>query len=278
MNNKVKLIAIGTDPEVFIRDTKNECFISAEGLIGGTKDFPLPITESGHAIQEDNVMAEFCVPPARDPKTMYDNINFVINHLNKKVEAINPDYMIVVRPSAEFTLEQLNTDQAQTVGCDPDYNAWFKVENPSVELPDTIRAAGGHVHISYENNSEEVNYEFVKVLDLFLGLPSVIMDYDDRRKEIYGTPGRFRHKSYGLEYRTLSNYWIDSFETVEWVFNQVNKAIEFFNAGNTVPEDVPVAIDTNDKEKALILCKKYDIQILSSSIVIENEKEEYVGR
>ena len=272
MKKNFELIAVGTDPEVFIRDTKNEEWISGEGLIGGTKHEPLEIAEGGFAIQEDNVMAEFCVPPARDPETMYNNINFVIHHLNKKVEAINPDYMVMVTASAKFDPDKLTSEQATTVGCDPDFNAWFEMQNPIPDLPNDCRFAGGHVHISYENPSEERNIEIVKALDLFLGVPAVLMDIDDRRKEIYGTPGRYRNKKYGVEYRTLSNFWISSYENVEFIFNQINKAFEFLNNEQKVNEEVPICIDTNDKVSALSICKRYNMVLPKIKIEENVEK------
>ncbi len=265
---KFSLIAVGTDPEVFIRDTKKEKFVSGEGLIGGTKEEPTPIAEGGFAIQEDNVMAEFCVPPARDAETMADNIDFVINYLNKKVEGIDPNLMIVITPSAVFNPEDLTSEQATTVGCDPDFNAWFGIQNPIPDLPLDCRFAGGHVHISYEEPSEERNMQIVKVLDLFLGVPAVLMDIDDRRKEIYGTPGRFRNKKYGVEYRTLSNFWIASRENINFVFEQINKAFEFLNnENNEVSNEIPICIDTNDKAKAIEICKTYNIVIPENKFI-----------
>lgn len=194
---KINVIALGTDPEFFIRDTKNECYVSVEGLIGGTKDKPLQITEDGHALQEDNVMLEICVPPAVDAVTMHNNIQYVINEANNRLMKINPDYMVVVMASAEFKKEDLQSDQAIRVGCDPDRNAWFNMDNPIPELPETVRFAGGHIHISYVDPTEEDNIRIVKALDMFLGVPAVLMDIDDKRKEIYGTPGRYRSKKYG---------------------------------------------------------------------------------
>lgn len=262
-NKKINIIALGSDPEFFIRDVKNEIYVPSVGLIGGTKEEPRAISEDGHYVQEDNVMVEVNLPPCIDPERFQMNLDYILNNLNRHLEDnINPNYEIRIVASADFTLDQLNTEQAQTVGCEPDRNAWFDMDNPSPILPETVRFAGGHIHISYDKPDMQTNIEIVKAMDMFLGLPSVIMDDDDRRKEIYGTPGRYRNKKYGVEYRSLSNYWLSSFEKVQWVFNQVNKAIEFLNNGNTVDNIVPVIIDTDNKEKALEFVKKNNIDIL----------------
>lgn len=262
-NEKINLLKIGTDPEFFIRDTQKEEYVSSEGLVGGTKDKPLPIDAEGCFVQEDNVMVEFCIPPSNNPEELYNSIQDAILCTNRKLESINPNYMIVTRASAEFSIKQLDTEQAQTVGCDPDRNAWFDMDNPIPDLPQNLRFAGGHIHISYENPNEEDNIRIVKALDLFLGVPSVLMDIDDRRKELYGTPGRYRDKKYGVEYRTLSNYWTESIEKVRWVFQQVHAAINFLNENKEFDLKIPVCIDTNNKDLANIICEENNIQLLN---------------
>jgi len=51
----------------------------------------------------------------------------------------------------------------------------------------------------------------VKFIDLFTAIPSVLLDPGEggkARRELYGKAGSFRYTPYGLEYRTLSNYWM----------------------------------------------------------------------
>ena len=70
---------IGADPELFLADARGK-FISAVGLIGGTKKEPLqvPMYETGFCVQEDNVAAEFNIPPT-------DNANTFAWHIAKMV-------------------------------------------------------------------------------------------------------------------------------------------------------------------------------------------------
>ena len=93
-------------------------------------------------------------------------------------------------------------------------------------------------------------------MDTLVGLESVLKDADDRRKEMYGKAGSFRFKEYGVEYRTLSNFWIHSDELIEWAFLRTMEAVELVNSGEiqniieTKSESIREAIDTNNKVEA----------------------------
>lgn len=141
MNNKINNVTIGADPEVFLIDSKTNLPKSSIGIIGGTKNEPIDIGE-GCALQEDNVMTEFCVPPAKTAEELNNSITYALEHINKKVKELGLEIAIV--PSVTFDFEQLNNLQAQMFGCNPDYSAWTKTVNiapePSPEL--LLRCAG----------------------------------------------------------------------------------------------------------------------------------------
>ena len=84
----------------------------------------------------------------------------------------------------------------------------------------------GHIHIGFENITQEKQENVVKAFDILLGLPSVWLDPDTRRRRMYGKAGAFRFKDFGVECRILSNFWIQSDETIEWVYNETIKAVE----------------------------------------------------
>jgi hypothetical protein len=54
----------------------------------------------------------------------------------------------------------------------------------------------------------------IPLIDVFCGIPSVLVDRDtgskERRKQ-YGRAGDFRYQPHGIEYRTLSNFWIQNY-------------------------------------------------------------------
>ena len=51
-------------------------------------------------------------------------------------------------------------------------------------------------------------------MDYTLGLDSLLLDSDTRRRSMYGRAGSFRFKEYGIEYRTLSNFWIKNNKSI----------------------------------------------------------------
>lgn len=135
---KIKNITIGCDPELFLE--KDGKIISAVGLIGGTKYEPKPISDKGHAIQEDNVLMEFCIPPSKTVEDFTENINFVKDYLTVITSAFGakPNY------SASATLEdkELDSDQARQFGCDPDFNVWTQGMNEPPNASTNMRSAG----------------------------------------------------------------------------------------------------------------------------------------
>jgi len=219
-------VTVGADPELFLVNKIGK-FISSIGIIGGSKDTPKPISTNGHAIQEDNVAIEFNIPPADNAFKFVEDIDYVLSHIKENyTKPLNLELAIV--PSAVFATDQLNNEKAQTFGCDPDFNAYSLQENPKPVAGHggSLRTAGGHIHVGYTDPSMLDNAICIRAMDVTLGVPSVLIDPDTERRSMYGKAGAFRHKTYGVEYRTLSNFWIKSKELSQWVFEQTLKAIE----------------------------------------------------
>lgn len=224
---------IGTDTEVFIKD-KQGTIIPVIGLVGGTKNDPRELDDLGSAVQEDNVMLEFNTIPAVNSEEWVSNINSVLAHIYD--ELAEKGLTIEIAPSALFTKEALAHRQAQEIGCEPDRCAWTMEENEilSPNKLGLVRTAGGHLHISFSVNDKnpEPNHKIniIRAADLYLGVPSVLLDTDDRRRSFYGKPGAYRDKTPDrVEYRTLSNFWIKNDNLKEWVFNNISGAFKALN-------------------------------------------------
>lgn len=262
---KKHTITLGADPEIFIKD-KNE-IVSAEGLTeGGTKYEPKPISELGHMIQEDGIMFEYNIPPSSTKEEWIQNHNFCLNFLSELAK--NNGYELSDVVSAEINPKYLQTLQASTFGCEPDFNVYLKGQNPTPDNNTNLRCAGGHVAIGYEDPTFETSEKIVYAFDMFVVLPSLFKDNDTRRRELYGKPGSFRVKDWGVECRALSNFWIQSEENMSWVFDQTIKAVETVLNGNIdelieeFSNQVNETILNYDLQRASELIKKIEEKVL----------------
>jgi hypothetical protein len=243
---------IGNDAEFIL--TRNKVPASVIGLIGGSKDEPLPV-ERG-ALQEDNVLAEINIVPAASVDEWELNINTVVKQLTKRLPA---GIKISKMASALYPDHQLLHPFACKFGCDPDFNAWTGKKNPAPELPadmQTLRSAGGHIHIGINDLNDSAKRRLVRVMDTVMGLQTVLLDKDSRRKALYGKAGAFRYKNYGVEWRTPSNFWIFDRVSRAWAYSASYFCAENMNnkkLGRFVRQDVVDIINTNDKKQALIM-------------------------
>jgi hypothetical protein len=107
----------------------------------------------------------------------------------------------------QFLPEMLLHPQASHIGCEPDFNAYTSnMRRVKLEEMKTLRCAGGHIHVSFEEEADPIRNPdgvitsesrvlLVKALDVYLGLPSLVFDKDMVRRGLYGKPGMFRPKS-----------------------------------------------------------------------------------
>jgi hypothetical protein len=215
-------LTIGADPELFIADTLTGQVQPIFGLLGGTKDAPVRMEglQDGFAMQEDNVMAEFNIPPVTNPGDFLSHISRGIAHVRQTVRKNTKNRMDIVSGSEYlFSHMQLGHDQALYFGCAQDYSAY---EYPSTQAPrnsiepDMLlheegawRLAGGHIHLGYKSFGINVpDWAVAKLCDLYIGLPSIAVDKQNIRRALYGSPGLYRPTKYGIEDRTLSNFWL----------------------------------------------------------------------
>ena len=266
--SKKRNLLVGTDPELFIKSNNGE-YKSAVGLIGGSKATPRRLNRDGFFALEDNVAVEFNIPPARNVKEFTDSVSWTIKRLGKELKKKN--LILDFAASVSFPEQELNTPQAREFGCMPDFNAWKSSEqrlhrNPRPRAADiNLRSCGGHDHFGWDNPTNIEKLMVIRSADLYLGIPSILMDSDNNRRKLYGLSGSFRPTSYGAEYRTLSNFWIQSQKTIEWLYTQSVRAFNFaMNPDNyEILEkekiNITKAINKNDHKLALKLLDTYDL-------------------
>ena len=263
----IKSATIGADIEWFLKDQKNEEIVSAEGLILGTKSSPYHFDKENDffATSLDNVMAEGNIPPARTPSEFYLAIQKLQNFID---ETIPKGLKTVAIPSARLDEKWLVTENARTFGCDPSLNCWTLQEVRPLPSGDNCRSAGFHVHVGYEKPNSDSNIDLAKAMDIFLGVPSVLIEPENERKTVgYGLASNFRHQKHGMEYRTLSSYFSSSKELIEWCFNNTKKAIDFINNGylsliEDMGDSIQEIINHEDKHQAEQLVKDFKLDLI----------------
>ncbi len=247
---------LGSDPEVFLQD-QNGSPVSSIGYINADKWNPLQIPDmpEGFTLQEDNVSLEYGIPPAANADEFVSHIQAV---MTKSLEWV-PGLSFSKLSCIVFPKEQMVHPLAHVFGCEPDFNAWTKDTNPMPRPPHPfMRSAGGHVHVETKQDPLDV----VKHMDLFLGVSSVLMDKGEDRKKLYGKAGAHRPKSYGVEYRTLSNFWIFDEKLIRWVWNNTHRALHEKIDVDAECKNILEAINNNNKDVAKKLVKKYNLEVI----------------
>ena len=122
----------------------------------------------------------------------------------------------------------------------------------------------GHISIGWDDFTQEQQVDMIKAMDATVGLESVLLDFDTERKKLYGKAGCFRFTAFGIEYRSLSNFWIKTDESLKWAWNTTMKAIELVNSGKIeevkeLGSYIVEAINTNNKELAQELLNKIEV-------------------
>lgn len=251
----------GADPELMLVSPAGD-LISAIPLVPGTKEAPFAV-ECG-ALQHDNVMAEFNVSPSGTSEELEHNMREVLREL---VKLVAPN-RIVVQASAEYPEAALENEGAKVFGCDPDFDSWTLQMNEidGTKALANFRSAGGHFHIGHKPATKEMledpygKIEVVKMLDVFQGIVSVVLDDDPTapaRRGLYGRAGSHRPKDYGVEYRALGNFWVRSPDLVHLMYELANYAVHLTLEGRSQEivkrigeERIQQIINTSDTKKA----------------------------
>ena len=253
----------GSDPELFLVNTKTNRIVSAIDKIPGYKEEPykegLP---EGFGLQTDNILAEFNIPPVTQENEFIDAIEFMKNVIRDKAKAIDPNFDILCQASAKATPKELRHPQAKEFGCDPDYCVYTNAKNEVSKAAKTnLRSAGFHIHVGYPENNIDTSLLMLRYIDAFVGLPSILYDTDAERRNLYGKAGCFRLQKYGFEYRTLSSFWISNPSRLRFIWRQLMYALYAFEHDWNLPTgtDVRDTINNNDVARAKHIIAEYEL-------------------
>lgn len=277
INQNVTEVTFGADPEMFAKNKKGTP-VSLIGLIGGSKMAPRKIPCG--ALQEDNVSGEMNIDPVSTKREFIRNMSVVRDTLRTEIRS--HDLVPVIEPHVFFPADQLQHENARAFGCTPDYDVWTGKVNPTPVPPaNGMRTGAGHVHFGYrlrdgmgivelERARAELLRKTVILADVFIGLPSVVLDPNKERREVYGKAGAYRHNYnnllYRIEYRTPSNFWIKNQKLMGWMFDAMTRIVNSDLSLEQLEErlgdevvNIVNAINTSDTATALRLIEKFGV-------------------
>lgn len=217
---------IGTDPEFFIyRRTE-------EGLKLVPADKVLPSKEekkhfSTGSVFFDGVQAEINPHPDTCRERLQSKIEYLfsntVNYVDEKYATEYTPIRFCAYPSITVDIKELEgcDNECFRFGCAPS-NSIYPMRK--IKFPDgktfPHRFAGGHIHIGFntfnmmrEMRDPDKLETFIKMCDILAGIPATAMAYNDMeklRRRYYGRAGEYRIQPHGIEYRTLSNFWLVS--------------------------------------------------------------------
>lgn len=228
---------LGSDPELFLRDTETKELKSAIPVIPEGKGAGRMIGRTGNSVLHDNVLIEFNTEPACSEKEFVRTIGKALKGIQNIVSKDGLE--LHLQASADFPKSELNCEEAIMFGCEPDYGSYPPRQNfmPADAAEKPFRSAGGHLHIGMPEDNEEVQsllsdpmgkIAVVKALDIFVGVVGVMLDDDPTstpRRELYGKAGSHRPKEYGVEYRACSPWWLASPKHTSLIYNLSESAL-----------------------------------------------------
>lgn len=212
MLNPVNNFYLGGDPEGFFE---------RDGVIIGSEKL---IPEVGLVVNYRKVVVRDGIQFELNPAPMYS-----INGFGQSVKIAFESLKQILRKHPEVKLNwsglvevgraELDTlsDESRILGCQPSKNAYGEFPITVDGETYTKRSAGGHFHFGILDlfHKDIVNIQrLVPYLDIFVGNTGVLFDRDPgapERRANYGRAGEYRLPDHGLEYRTLSNFWLRNY-------------------------------------------------------------------
>lgn len=226
------VVIMGCDPEFFFKNKANE-IVGAEKIIP-----PKGLTTGGGKIIIDGVQAEINPSPSTCRESLAYNISQIFNHLANQLKT-HPDITVDFSQNVKLKKEELDSlsEENKKFGCAPSYNIYpSKLNLAAVDATKMLqRGAGGHIHLSLANGGKyssllhEQATLIVSLLDVLLGNTFVLLDRDPgnvTRRKLYGRAGEYRLPKHGLEYRTLSNFWLRHMTLMSLAFGLARTATQ----------------------------------------------------
>lgn len=261
------IVTLGCDPEFF--------FSKKGKIIGSEKILPKEGLTIGYGTSKiiiDGVQAELNPEANTCRERLAFNIKKCFETISltlKNNKGIKTDFSQTI----EISKKELNSlaKESRTFGCAPSKN----IHNPKskIAIKDAstykYRSAGGHIHLGTYNGygSGDIQIKtnkaikndkhLVPMLDIIVGNTCVLIDRDPgniERRKVYGRAGEYRLPSHGLEYRTLSNFWLQNYQLFSLATGLARFAVLIIansSKSNNIEKKIKSRIRMKDIENAI---------------------------
>lgn len=291
-------ISLGTDPELFL-ENKFGMVMGSERLIpeDGVETYDdNRIIRDGVQV-ELNVGADMCREfVGRNLKDCFKQLRSLLAEAKEQ----GKDLTLCFKPVVKVDENELNllSIKSREFGCARSYNIYRPDAVVGVDASTYLtRSAGGHIHVGnlpsyifYDKSRRhfwdttphpevDERRRLVPIFDVLVGIPSVMIDREpgqEERRKYYGRAGEYRLPKYGIEYRTLSNFWLRNYKLMSLVMGLTRMGVGVLDT-TLNPEDDK----RKDLEKALL--EKVDFAkviraIDTNDVVLATECFEYVEK
>ncbi|HVI40762.1 MAG TPA: hypothetical protein VM577_08890 [Anaerovoracaceae bacterium] len=228
MLNK-RMLSMGCDPELFFRS--NGRIIGSERII---PEDGLGNNLWSNRVVRDGIQLELNPVNATSVRFLGTNLGSCFELLQRRLIGRNVD--ISFDGVVEVEREELDalSEKSRVLGCAPSRNI-YGLKPISVDARKYMkRSAGGHLHIGldytsiYDKRSVDERNRLIPLLDIFVGNTCVLLDRDPNaaeRRQNYGRAGEYRLPKHGVEYRTLSNFWLRNYTIFSMIWGMVELAV-----------------------------------------------------
>lgn len=260
------MLTLGCDPEVFLQ-RDGELLPAFEVL---------PKKGEGLAFW-DGFQAEFATKAGYFIPDLQSEVKLGLQALLDASRAKRPTADFLAQDVVEINDALFDTLPFEYVqlGCDPSFNIYGEqgsIPADPKQLP--YRFAGGHIHFGHPRltgaaDKGRAAADVIADLDKILGVWSVGVagPYEAAkvRRRYYGLAGEFRIPPHGVEYRSLSNFWLASPEMMFLTFD-VARRVALSSMLNAGPR-----FWLNDFKLTQHIINEYDVDLARKSIKA-NEK------
>jgi len=284
--------SIGCDGDGFFVDSKGTP-VSVIGKLGGEKGNPQTCEHGGYL--EDCVAFEINPEPVPYSGDLNESAGLFARNIHHCLRAVNVKAQELklktkLQSSMLFPASELLHPDAQVSGCSASYDAWSLTRTSPPNLAETRwRFASGDIHVGWPNPNEWGKFARVnvaRVLDLVFYSAMVAYTEKDERANSYGKPGIHRPTPYGVEYKSVSNFWMTSQAGCKWAYKSALKAMRWglnmtadfqkrsnnFDWGNEpryegTAETVELMAARWDRDRALYILEEYEVATPPASIM-----------